>query len=133
MACFIVPLTQAVATTIYRKHREKVTNTQSLTRSHQQRGPQRTRFEWGAEHVVTNTQLKTLEQMLWGGSLMLIVDHIINGEVTYMYPFFTALETEGGGLVMLREMLTVGVPMSVLVTLVWAVYCYAIERKTASI
>ena len=51
--------------------------------------------------------------MLWGGSLMLIVDHIINGEVTWMYPFFTALETEGGGLVMLNEMLTVGVPMSV--------------------
>lgn len=119
MACFIVPLTQAVATTIYRKHREKVTNTQSPTQGHQ--------------HVVTNTQLKTLEQMLWGGSLMLIVDHIINGEVTYMYPFFTALETEGGGLVMLREMLTVGVPMSVLVTLVWAVYCYAKERKVAQI
>lgn len=133
MACFIVPLTQAVATTIYRKHREKVTNTQSPTQGHQQRGPQRTRFEWGAEHVVTNTQLKTLEQMLWGGSLMLIVDHIINGEVTYIYPFFTALQTEGGGLVMLREMLTVGVPMSVLVTLVWAVYCYLKERKLAQI
>lgn len=106
MACFIVPLTQAVATTIYRKTTK---NTDSFV----------------------GRNLKTLEQMLWGGSLMLIVDHIINGEVTYMYPFFTALETEGGGLVMLREMLTVGVPMSVLVTLVWAVYCYAKERKTA--
>ncbi len=105
MACFIVPLTQAVATTIYRKTTK---NTDSFV----------------------GRNLKTLEQMLWGGSLMLIVDHIINGEVTYMYPFFTALETEGGGLVMLREMLTVGVPMSVLVTLVWAVYCYAKERKT---
>ena len=108
MACFIVPLTQAVATTIYRKTTK---NTDSFV----------------------GRNLKTLEQMLWGGSLMLIVDHIINGEVTYMYPFFTALETEGGGLVMLREMLTVGVPMSVLVTLVWAVYCYAKERKLAQI
>jgi hypothetical protein len=108
MACFIVPLTQAVATTIYRKTTK---HTDSFV----------------------GRNLKTLELMLWGGSLMLIVDHIINGEVTYMYPFFTALETEGGGLVMLREMLTVGVPMSVLVTLVWAVYCYAKERKTASI
>jgi hypothetical protein len=69
--------------------------------------------------------------MLWGGSLMLIVDHIINGEVTYIYPFFTALESEGGAIVMLREMLTVGVPMSVLVTAVWALWCYAKERKTA--
>ena len=106
MACFIVPLTQAIATTIYRKH---VTTT-------------------GKDTFVTRN-LKTLEQMLWGGSLMLILDHIINGEVTWMYPFFTALETEGGGMVMLREMLTVGVPMSVLVTLVWSVWCYAKERK----
>lgn len=108
MACFIVPLTQAVATTIYRK-----------TTKHQE--------------SFVGRNLKTLELMLWGGSLMLIVDHIINGEVTYMYPFFTALETEGGGLVMLREMLTVGVPMSVLVTAVWAIWCYAKERKTASV
>ena len=108
MACFIVPLTQAVATTIYRK-----------TTKHQD--------------SFVGRNLKTLELMLWGGSLMLIVDHIINGEVTYMYPFFTALETEGGGLVMLREMLTVGVPMSVLVTAVWAIWCYAKERKTASV
>ena len=108
MACFIVPLTQAVATTIYRK-----------TTKHQE--------------SFVGRNLKTLELMLWGGSLMLIVDHIINGEVTYLYPFFTALETEGGALVMLREMLTVGVPMSVLVTAVWAIWCYAKERKTASI
>ena len=68
--------------------------------------------------------------MLWGGSLMLIVDHIINGEVTWMYPFFTALESEGGGMVMLREMLTVGVPMSIVVTAAWVVWCYMKERKT---
>ena len=106
MACFIVPLTQAIATTAYRKH---VATT-------------------GKDTFVTRN-LKTLEQMLWGGSLMLVLDHIINGEVTYIYPFFTALATEGGGMVILREMLTVGVPMSVLVTAVWAVYCYLKERK----
>ena len=106
MACFVVPLAQAVATTAYRKSTEKVQKDNFLHRN-----------------------LKTLEQMLWGGSLMLIVDHIINGEVTWMYPFFTALETEGGAMVMLKEMLFVGVPMSVLVTLVWAAYCYLKERK----
>ena len=106
MACFIVPLTQAIATTIYRKH---VATT-------------------GKDTFVTRN-LKTLEMMLWGGSLMLVLDHIINGEVTWRYPFFTALELEGGGLVMLREMLTVGVPMSVLVTLVWLAWCYLKERK----
>ena len=106
MACFIVPLTQAIATTIYRKSTQKVQKDNFLHRN-----------------------LKSLELMLWGGALMLVLDHIINGEVTYIYPFFTALETEGGGMVMLREMLTVGVPMSVLVTAVWAIWCYWKERK----
>ena len=63
---------------------------------------------------------------------MLIVDHIINGEVTWMYPFFTALETEGGWQTMLQEMLTVGVPMSVIVTVAWTVWVYAKERKTVN-
>lgn len=106
MACFIVPLTQAIATTAYRKL-SKHENTDNFL----------------------NRNLLTLEKMLWGGSLMLIVDHIINGEVTWMYPFFTALATEGGGAVMLREILTVGVPMSLIVTGVWAAWCYLKERK----
>ena len=104
MACFIVPLVQAAATTAYRKSTHRT-------------------------DTFVGRNLMTLEKMLWGGSLMLIVDHIINGEVTWMYPFFTALESEGGGIVMLKEMLTVGVPMSVVVTVVWAIYCYLKERK----
>ena len=92
MACFIVPLVQAVATTAYRKRMEKT-----------QVEPAQSNYHALSKH------LPALEKMLWGGSLMLIVDHILNGEVTWMYPFFTALETEGGGLVMLKEMLTVGV------------------------
>ncbi len=70
-------------------------------------------------------QLPTLEKFLWGGTAMLVVDHIINGEVTWRYPFFTALGQAGGAEVMLREMLTVGLPMSVVATLIWAVYVLA--------
>ena len=113
MAFFIVPLTQAIATTAYRKQQERKTFAGQ--------GTQNDSF--------LSRNLKTLELMLWGGSLMLIVDHIINGEVTWIYPFFTALETEGGASVMLREMLTVGVPMSIIVTATWAIYCYLKERK----
>jgi len=47
-----------------------------------------------------------------------------------MNPFFTAL-TEAGGLhVMLKEMLTVGVPMSLIVTALWAGYV-ALRRRVA--
>ena len=89
--CFLVPLTQAVATTIYR-----VCTKQTDT--------------------FVGRNLKTLELMLWGGTIMLLVDHIINGEFLAWNPM---------------ELLTVGLPMSLAVTAVWAVYCYAKERKTA--
>ena len=113
MACFIVPLTQAVATTVYRKRNAKKIEAT------------------GASPLMR--QLPALEKMLWGGSVMLIVDHVINGEVTWRYPFFTALTDTGGVEVMLREMLTVGLPMSVVLTTVWAVYALAKERKTQTI
>ena len=89
MACFIVPLTQAVATTIYRK----------VTKQ---------------SDTFVGRNLKTLEQMLWGGSVMLLIDHLVNGELFAWN---------------LREVLTIGVPMSVVVTAVWAIWCYAGERK----
>ena len=75
-------------------------------------------------------QLPMLEKMLWGGTVMLVVDHIINGEVTWRYPFFTALNEVGGAVVMLREMLTVGLPMSLVLTALWAVYAILKERNT---
>ncbi len=109
MACFIVPLAQAIGTSIYRKSMHKPASS-ALGRN-----------------------IPALEKMLWGGSVMLIVDHIINGELTWRFPFFTALGVEGGAATMLREMLTVGVPMSVVLTLVWVVYALIREKRPASV
>ena len=108
MSCFIVPLAQAMVTSTYRKVNEKtIENSTSVFKRH----------------------TPALEKMLWGGSVMLVVDHVINGELTWRFPFFTALENAGGGAVMLREMLTVGIPMSLVITAVWAVYALAKERR----
>lgn len=98
MACFIVPLTQAIATTVYRKRVERKNGTEAVQRH---------------DSFITRN-LKTLELMLWGGSMMLLVDHLVNGELFAWN---------------LREVLTIGVPMSVVVTAVWAIWCYAKERK----
>jgi hypothetical protein len=106
MACFVVPLVQAIATSALRK--------------------------WGKKDGFIGRNLSSLELMLWGGTVMLIVDHIINGELTWKFPFFTALGETGGGAVMLREMLLVGVPMSVVITLVWAIYAFAKEPKLST-
>lgn len=109
MACFVVPLVQAIATSIWRKAAEK-------------------RIADPASGALIRN-LPALEKMLWGGSVMLIVDHIINGELTWRFPFFTALGQDGGGEVMLREMLTVGVPMSIVITAVWAVWALVRESR----
>jgi hypothetical protein len=109
MACFIVPLVQAVATTVYRKaHAAEIAAPGAPALKH---------------------HLPDLEKMLWGGTLMLIVDHIINGELTWRFPFFTALDQAGGGAVMLREMLTVGVPMSLVLTAAWVAWVLIRQQK----
>jgi len=105
MACFVVPLVQAIATSALRK--------------------------FGRKEGFVARNIRSLELMLWGGSVMLIVDHIINGELTWRFPFFTALGQTGGGETVLREMLMVGVPMSVVLTLVWVVYALLKERRKA--
>lgn len=103
MACFVVPLVQAIATTAYRK--------------------------LGKNNTPLMEAVPTLEKMLWGGSIMLIVDHVINGELTWAFPFFTALNEANGGQVILREMLTVGVPMSLVITAVWGVWALIARRR----
>ena len=111
MCCFLVPLAQAVAVSAYRKtHAAAVADPAS---------------------GMLLRRLPDLEKMLWGGTLMLIVDHVINGELTWRFPFFTALGQKGGGEVMLREILTVGVPMALALTLAWTIWAVLKERLAA--
>jgi len=102
MACFIIPLTQAIATTALRRHAAKSASVNTVQNPF-------------------HAHLPRLEAMLYGGSAMLIVDHILSGELMPVFPFFSALATEGGLTTMLREMLLVGIPMSLLVTALWAI------------
>ena len=94
MSCFLVPLTQAAVTSIVRKHNEKKIQSKEA-------GP-------------LMRELPTLEKMLWGGAVVLLVDHAIHGE---LFSFS------------LRELLTVGVPMSVVLTAIWAVWTLVKERR----
>jgi hypothetical protein len=61
-------------------------------------------------------RLDWLNAMLWGGVIMLVVDHILNGEIIFTPPFFTA-----GGAKILSEILRVGVPMILATVSVWLV------------
>ena len=104
MACFIAPLAEAVVVTIIRRVNKQPSS-------------------------ALGRQLPSLEKMLWGGTLMLIVDHIINGEVIFKFPFFTALTETDGAALMLREILTVGVPMAAVLTVAWVVYALIKDHK----
>ena len=104
-------MAQAIVTSAYRKVNEKSIETTDSA---------------------LKRQIPALEKMLWGGTVLLIVDHILNGELTWRYPFFTALDGAEGFTIMLREMLTVGVPMSLTLTAVWAVYAL-IKKKSYSL
>jgi len=86
MACFVAPASTALITSVVGKKISK-----------------KYHFDW-------------LNTMLWGGVVMLIVEHIAHGEILAYPPFFTAGIHE-----MLPEVLRVGVPMTLLIIVIWGI------------
>ncbi len=102
MACFTVPLAEAIVVTAIR-------HTVFAKKSNE------------ARFVSVKNQLETLEKLLFGGSFLLAAEHIYHGEITLYPPFLTALSSPEEISVMLHEMATVGTGMAVLTTAVWAI------------
>ncbi len=86
MACFLVPTGAAIVTTAIGK---KV--------------PEKYHINW-------------LNSMLWGGVVMLAVEHIAHREIVLYPPFLTAGLSE-----VLPEMLRVGIPMTLVIFLIWGI------------
>lgn len=82
-------------------------------------------------------KLGWLMNMLWGGVILLAIEHMWHGEVVPFPPFLTAMNDPTEIPVMLGEMGTVGVGMAVLVTVVWLgvtiVADAAVKRQSASV
>ncbi len=95
MACFLVPGAEAVVTTAVQKAIGK-------------ERAERLKLGW-------------LNTMLWGGVLLLAIEHIWHGEVVPWPPFLTAMKNPADIPAMLHEMALVGGAMSIAITLVWAV------------
>lgn len=111
MACFTVPATEAIITTIAAK----------IIKSREAKGLTK-KPEAGDEiqKIKFSTKLGWLNNMLWGGSALLAFEHVWHGEVVPFFPFLTAV-SDGNAAEMLHEMATAGVSMAVLVTAVWGV------------
>lgn len=103
MACFIVPATEAVITTVANKIiKKKGINKDGST-------------------LKFSDRLDRLNGLLWGGSGLLAFEHIWHGEVTPFFPFLTNAVNAQDRAEMLFEMGTSGVAMAALVTSVWAI------------
>jgi hypothetical protein len=110
MACFTAPLAQALVVTA-----AKSACKDGVARS---RNPFVRRIGW-------------LQKMLFGGSFLLAIEHVWHGEITWRYPFLTAV-AEGDTAGMLHEIATLGVTMAVLITAVWVgmvLVASAVEKR----
>lgn len=109
MACFAVPLAEAVVVTVSKKIllRKNVDAVMSQAKAR--------KIESFREKI------GTLEKMLYGGSFLLAAEHLYHGEISFLPPFLTAMKTPSEIPLMLHEMATVGVGMAVAVTVVWGI------------
>ena len=109
MACFLVPATEAVITTVVEMVVKAKEKKEGVTAESSSAVEKKIRF---------STKLGWLNKLLWGGSALLAFEHIWHGEVIPTFPFLTAVR-EGDTAGMLGEMGSVGVCMAILVTLAW--------------
>ena len=93
MACFIVPLVLGTILSILKKLVSKT-----------------------AEKL----KLDILATMMFGGSIVLMIEHMWHGEVVPWPPFLTAMKDPSEWAVAVSEMSTVGTAMSLAVTGTWA-------------
>lgn len=121
MACFLVPLTEAVLTSAVKGIYGKV-----VTKSTISEGEKNLKLE------SFNSKVSILQKMLYGGSFLLAIEHIYHGEVVFYPPFLTAMNDPADTVEMLNEMSTVGVSMAVLVTAVWGIglfVCHLLKKS----
>lgn len=102
MACFIVPSAVAVVTTAFRKKFPK------------------------------NWHINWLNTMIWGGAIGLGVEHIAHQEIVPWFPFLSAMNNPADTVVMLKEMVSVGIPMTLGLIAVWFIMVVVYENFIAT-
>ena len=99
MACFIAPMSIGIVTTIFRKK------------------------------IPENLKIGWLNMMIWGGAIMLAVEHIAHEEIVLYPPFLTAMQTPAEIPVMLQEMAVIGGTMTIAIFTIWAIMVYIYNKK----
>ena len=116
MACFVAPMAEAIIVTVVKiivdkKERKALAEGATLKSS---RSLSKTGISW-------SKKLSWLNLMLWGGVVLLALEHLWHGEIVPFPPFLTAMRNPDEIAPMFHEIATFGVTMAVVVTAVWAV------------
>lgn len=128
MACFVAPAVEAVVTTVVQKvveSKEKkaelaVNNSEGFVKEDIQiKGLEKAKIK-------LSRKLGWLNKMLWGGTALLIFEHVWHGEVVPYFPFFTSIQN-GDVAGMLGEIARNGITMAAVVTGVWAIVCAVVS------
>lgn len=122
MACFIVPVAEAIVTTVAAKVIASKEKQPQLVRIQTENGVET------AEKLPFSRKLGWLSKLLWGGSALLCFEHVWHGEVVPFFPFLTAASDPESTALMLREMASVGGSMSLFLTAVWGLMLLAAHR-----
>ncbi len=93
MACFLLPLSLAVILSIV----------QRLVRG-----------------LASRIRLGLLNAMLWGGAILLIIEHLWHGEVVPWPPFLTAMSNPSEIPVMIHEISVTGSTMTASIVGIWS-------------
>ena len=108
MACFLVPGAEAVVVSVVQKA---------------------VKDEKKKEQIKKSLHLDWLSKLLWGGTILLAVEHVWHGEVVPWPPFLTAMANPADISEMLHEMATVGGTMAGVITAVWGIMVLIARRK----
>jgi len=110
MACLLVPAAESIVVAATKKVVEKNETSVDST------------------SIPMSVKLSWLSKLLMGGAILLLFEHVWHGEIVPWFPFLTAANDPTDFAEMLHEMATVGVTMTIVVTLVWAVACAVLEH-----
>lgn len=102
MVCFITPMGFGIVTTLFRKK------------------------------IPENLKIGWLNAMMWGGVIMLAIEHIAHGEIVLSPPFLTAMQNPADIPTMLLEMATIGGGMTIAIVFTWIILVLVYNKRTQS-
>ena len=108
MACFLVPMGEAIGVSIAQKT---------------------VKDKGKKEQIKKKWRLDWLSKLLWGGTILLAIEHIWHGEVVPWPPFLTAMKNPADIPEMLHEMATSGIAMAGAITATWGIMVLIAWRR----